>query len=44
MDDSFSENEAISPIEKDIGNENIISQFFTLNGNNAEFFKNQGMG
>lgn len=40
IEDSFSDNEAISPIEKEIGQEGQISQFFTLGANNAEFFKN----
>ena len=39
-EDSFDDNEAISPIEKEVGNEGAISQFFTLSAINAEFFKN----
>ncbi len=38
LDESFSENEAISPIEKDICHDHEISHFFTLNNSNIEYF------
>lgn len=38
LDESYSENDGLSMIEKELGHDHEISQFFTLNNNNIEYF------